>query len=215
MERVAGLMGDFNLNVRMSVAANAAIFITIVLLLALAQPVQAYKVQVSELPDSIPLDKETTILITIGLEGAQSVRIDKVEIILSDPIQGIIAMGNLYANGTIIDDGGFIVSVSLISGTINQSWGYDSTTGIVYSVTILLKSSDFQVSKGNEFTVLVFRGLDFNPLRSSSLIFDITDVNPWPMLILGVGAAEAFLLLGVFYAFRKRKKRWKYRKVKK
>jgi hypothetical protein len=208
------LMGDFNLNVRMSVAANAAILIIIVLLLTLAQPVQAYKVQVSELPNSVPLDKETTILITIDLEGAQSIRIEKVEAIISNPREGIIASGTFDANGTIIDDGGFIVSVSLINGTIDQSWGYDNATGIVYSVKILLKSSDFQASKGNEFTVIVYRGLLFSPLRSPSVIFNITEVNPWPTVILGVGVAEATIFLGVFYAFRKRRKSRK-RKLRK
>jgi hypothetical protein len=207
-------MGDFNLNVRMSVAANAAILIIIVLLLTLAQPVQAYKVQVSELPNSVPLDKETTVLITIGLEGAQSVRIEKVEAIISNPREGIIASGTFDANGTIIDDGGFIVSVSLINGTIDQSWGYDNATGIVYSVKILLKSSDFQASEGNEFTVIVYRGLLSNPLRSPSVIFNITEVNPWPTVILGVGVAEATIFLGVFYAFRKRRKSRK-RKLRK
>jgi hypothetical protein len=207
-------MGDFNLNVRMSVAANAAILIIIVLLLTLAQPVQAYKVQVSELPNSVPLDKETTILITIDLEGAQSIRIEKVEAIISNPREGIIASGTFDANGTIIDDGGFIVSVSLINGTIDQSWGYDNATGIVYSVKILLKSSDFQASKGNEFTVIVYRGLLFSPLRSPSVIFNITEVNPWPTVILGVGVAEATIFLGVFYAFRKRRKSRK-RKLRK
>jgi hypothetical protein len=208
------LMGDFNLNVRMSVAANAAMLIIIVLLLTLAQPVQAYKVQVSELPDSVPLDKETTILIAIDLEGAQSIRIEKVEAIISNPREGIIASGTFDANGTIIDDGGFIVSVSLINGTIDQSWGYDNATGIVYSVKILLKSSDFQASEGNEFTVIVYRGLLSNPLRSPSVIFNITEVNPWPTVILGVGVAEATIFLGVFYAFRKRRKSRK-RKLRK
>lgn len=200
------------------VVTIAAIFLIFTLLLTLATPVQAMRAKVTfppTLPISIPLDMETTILIQIDLEGAQSIRIEKIEAIISNPGKGIIASGTFDANGTIIDGGGFIVSVSLTSGTINQSWGYEGANGLVYSIKILLTSSDFKASKGNEFTVIVYRGLLFNPLRSDSVIFDITEVNPWPMLILGVGVAEALLLLGVFYAFRKRKKRWKYRKVKK
>lgn len=205
-------MGYFNLNVRMSVAANAAMLIVIVLLLALAQPVQAYKVQASELPNSVPLDKETTIRVQIDLEGAQSIRIEKIEAIISNPGEGIIASGMFDANGTIIDDGGFIVSVGLTSGTINQSWGYDSTTGIVYSIKILLKSSDFKASEGNEFTVIVYRGLLFNPLRSDSVIFNITEANPWPIVIAGVAVVEVCIFLVTYSLFFR--KRTKVRKRK-
>jgi hypothetical protein len=192
-----------------SVVAIVAIFLIFALLLTLAKPVEGMKVQVTAPPTSIPLDMETTISIQIYFEGAQSVRIEKVEAIIFNPNEGIIASGTFDANGTIIDDGGFIVLVSMTSGTINQSWGYEGANGIVYSLKILLKSSDFKASEGNEFTVIVYRGLLFNPLRSPSVIFNITEVNPWPTVILGVGVAEATIFLGVFYAFRKR---GKYRK---
>jgi hypothetical protein len=198
-----------------SVVAIVAIFLIFALLLTLVKPVEGMKVQAMDPPTSIPLDMETTILIQIDLEGSQSIRIEKVEAIISNPGEGIIASGTFDANGTIIDDGGFIVSVSLTSGTINQSWGYEGADGIVYSLKILLKSSDFKASKGNELTVIVYRGLLFNPLRSPSVIFNITEVNPWPTVILGVGVAEATIFLGVFYAFRKRRKPRKRRSRKK
>ena len=205
-KQVASLTGEFIPNVMKRVVIIAAIFLIFTLLLTLAKPVQALKVQVTDLPTSISLDKETTFQIQIDLEGAQSIRIEKVEAIISNPGKGIIASGTFDANGTIIDDGGFIVSVSLTSGTINQSWGYDSTTGIVYSIKILLKSSDFKASKGNEFTVIVYRGLLFNPLRSDSVVFDITEVNPWPIVIAGVAVTVGCILLVTYLLFKKRPK---------
>ena len=203
---MAGLTAEFNSNVMKSVVAIVAMLLIFALLLTLAEPVQAMKVQVTDLPTSIPLDMETTILVQIDLEGAQSIRIEKVEAIISNPSEGIIASGTFDANGTIIDDGGFIVSVSLISGTINQSWGYEGANGLVYSINILLKSSHFKASKGNEFTVIVYRGLLFNPLRSDSVVFDITEVNPWPIVIAGVAVTVGCILLVTYLLFKKRPK---------
>ena len=200
------LRGSLNQNTRMIVVAIVATVVIALLLLVLTQPVQAYKVQVSGLPDPIPLDKETTIVITVDLEGAQSIPIKKIDIILSDPDQGIMANGSFYANGTIIDDGGFIISVSVTDGTINQGWGYDSTTGIVYSVVILLKSSDFEQSKGNEFTVIVERGPGLSPLRSPSETFDIGGEVPWLMIILVIVVVDVIIIVGVWYYLRNRRK---------
>lgn len=200
------MTGELNPNIMKSVVAIVAMLLILALLLTLAEPAQAMKVQATDLPTSIPLNTETTISIQIDLEGAQSVRIEKVEAIISNPNEGIIASGTFDANGTIIDDGGFILSASLTSGMVSQSWGYEGANGIVYSVKMLLKSSDFKASNGNEFTVIVYRGLLFNPLRSVSVMFNITEVNPWPTVILGVGVAEAVIFLGVFYAFRKQRK---------
>lgn len=205
-KRVAILNGEFNPNVPKSVVAIVSIFLIFALLLTLAKPVEGMKVQTTTPPTYIPLDTETTISIRIYFEGAQSVRIEKVEAIISNPNRGIIASGTFDANGTIIDDGGFIISVGLTSGTVNQSWGYEGADGFVYSLKILLKSSDFKASEGNELTLIVYRGLLFNPLRSFSVNFNITEENPWPTVILGVGVAEAAVFLGVFYAFRKRMK---------
>jgi hypothetical protein len=190
----------------MIVVAIVATLVIASLLLVLTQPVQAYSVRVSGLPDPIPLDKETTIVITVDLEGAQSIPIKKIDIILSDPDQGIMANGSFYANGTIIDDGGFIISVSVTDGTINHGWGYDSTTGIVYSVVILLKSSDFQQSKGNEFTAIVDRGPGLSPLRSPSETFDIGGEIPWLMIILVIVVVDVIIIVGVWYYLRNRRK---------
>ena len=205
-KQVASLTGEFIPNVMKRVVIIAAIFLIFTLLLTLAKPVQALKVQVTDLPTSISLDKETTFQIQIDLEGAQSIRIEKVEAIISNPGKGIIASGTFDANGTIIDDGGFIVSVSLTSGTINQSWGYEGANGIVYSLKLLLKSSDFKASEGNELTVIVYRGLLFNPLRSPSVIFSITEVNPWPTVILGVAVVEICIFLVMYFLFKKQTK---------
>ena len=190
----------------MIVVAIAATLVIASLLLVLTQPVQAYTVQVSGLPDPIPLDKETTIVITVDLEGSQSIPIKKIDIILSDPDKGIMANGSFSANGTILDDGGFIISVSVTDGTINQGWGYDSTTGIVYSVVILLKSSDFKVSKGNEFTAIVDRGPGYSPLRSPLMTFDIGGEIPWLLIILVFLVVDAIIVVGVWYYFRRVRK---------
>ena len=205
-KRVVGLTGEFNPKVMKNVVAIVAMLLILALFLTLAKPVEGMKVQATDPPTSIPLDVETTILIQIDLEGAQSVRIEKVEAIISNPGKGIIASGTFDANGTIIDDGGFIVSVSLTSGTINQSWGYEGANGLVYSINILLKSSHFKASKGNELTVIVYRGLLFNPLRSDSVIFNITEVNPWPIVILGVAVVEVCIFLVTYFLFKKRTK---------
>ena len=190
----------------MIVVAIAATLVIALLLLVLTQPVQAYKVQVSGLPDSIPLDKETTIVITVDLEGAQSIPIEKVELILLNSSKGIMAIGTFEANGTIIDDGGFIVSVSMTGGTINHGVGYDSTTGIVYSVKILLKSTAFEVSKGNELDVTVYRGLGLSPLHSPAMMFDIGGEIPWLMIIVAIVIVNAIIVVGVWYYFRRVRK---------
>jgi len=190
----------------MIVVAIAATLVIALLLLVLTQPVQAYKVQVSGLPDPIPLDKETTIVITIDLEGAQSVPIEKVELILLNSSKGIIAIGTFEANGTIIDDGGFILSVGVTGGTINHGWGYDSTTGIVYSVKMILKSTDFEASKGNELDVIVDRGVGLSPLRSPSMTFDIGGEIPWAMIIAAIVILDLIIVIGVWYYFKKIRK---------
>ena len=216
-KRVVGLTGEFNPNVMKSVVAIVAILLIFALLLTLAQPVQAMKAKVTYPPTppiSIPLDTETTIPIQIDLEGAQSIRIEKVEAIISNPGEGIIASGTFDANGTIIDDGGFIISISLTSGTINQSWGYEGTDGIVYSVKILLRSSDFEASKGNEFTVIVYRGPLFNPLRSESVIFNITEANPWPIVIAGVAVVEVCIFLVTYSLFFRKRTKVRKRKLR-
>jgi hypothetical protein len=186
--------------------ALIATFIIVTLLITLTSPVQAYDVRVSGLPGSISLDKETTIVITVDLEGAQSVRIDKIEIVLVDSSNVQMAKGSFRANGTIIDDGGFIVSVEVTSGTINQGWGYDSTTGIVYSVKILLKSADFTASSGNGMKVIVDRGSEFPLLQSEKQSFGIGGETPWLLIIVVIIVVDIAIILGVWYYFKKIRK---------
>jgi len=157
----------------------------------------------SGMPDHFLLDDAATIVITIDQEGATYVPIEDVEIVLSHPAKGIIASGSFDENGTIIDDGDFIVSVASIIGTTDQRWGFDNTTGNVYFVSILLQSSDFQPSTGNELTVFVDRGVELSRLRTESVTFDITGPNTWFVVLVVVAAIELCIFLGLFYAVRK------------
>jgi hypothetical protein len=190
----------------MIVLALIATIVIAVFLIALTQPVKAYDVQVSGLPSSVPLDKETTIVVTIAMQGAQSVPIEKVELVLLNSSKGIIVNGTFEANGTIIDDGGFILSVGVTNGVINHGWGYDSTTGIVYSVKIILKSTEFKASKGNELDVIVDRGNGLSPLHSSAMMFDIGGEIPWLMIIVAIVVIDAIIVVSVWYYLRNRRK---------
>ena len=183
--------------------ATASIFF--LLLLAFVQPASAHPI-LSGVPSSIPLDEETTIIVTLEMDGEDAIKIESVQLDVFNSDNAVIATGSFHADGSIINDGGFIVSVVLTSGSISDDWGYETQEGIVYAVTILLNSSDFAESAGNKMMATLYRGEGQSSMQSDMVSFGIGAQFPWLYVIIAIAVIAVVIVLGAVYYFGRKKK---------
>ncbi len=186
-----------------SIGVAAAALIVLLLLTTLG-PASAQP-SLSGVPRSIPLDKETTVIITIDLVEQEAIRIESIQMTIVNSADSQIASGRFSADGAVLVGGGFLVSAQLTQGSVVGDWGYGSQNQMKYAVTVLFGSTYFQESRDNGMIVTLFRGEGQSPMVSDMAVFDLGQEFPWVYVLVAVGIVAVIIVLGAVYYFRGKK----------
>lgn|GEM_PF-2874831 len=165
----------------------------------------AYDVKLSGVPSAFQLDRESSFLIIIDLEGEDRIQFEKIVISIYDIKNELVVVGSFAPDGEIIESGNFLVSVELINGNASGTNVTCSNHEICYLVTVYFSSNDCGYSYGNELRVVVFRGEGLVPLQTSFTPFDIGIPPPWATIISVVVIVDVALMIIIYYYLRRRK----------